>query len=298
MKLLIGGKNRNIYMRKDGSAYYKSGGQQVDVTHMFKKNGGGLKKQYISGGIDNLVAVEQKKRSHRYTPQFLGGAPTDDIDFDSIIIQSAKIQSAAGQVSPPADLKTQLQNICRLAAFGLINALAGNLKIDDYDRRDDKDQVKILANKSNENINHVMGGHGLPTDDAPEAAKVGLTYGLNEGTVSRAYKINKILQCFLNTNIVGTVTAAPAAGANTHVDPAEIMLMLPPPRQTEYAAFTLPQDNIIDPKSGDVSVSDKDVNTLFVNIATIAKLDAPQSIQLIATNLHTVLFLQELIGAY
>mgnify|MGYP006174343067 CR=1 FL=1 len=50
MKLLIGGKNRNIYKRKDGSAYYKSGGQQVDVTHMFKKNGGGLKKQYIKGG--------------------------------------------------------------------------------------------------------------------------------------------------------------------------------------------------------------------------------------------------------
>lgn len=50
MKLLIGGKSRNIYKRKDGSAYYKSGGQQVDVTHMFKKNGGGLKKQYIKGG--------------------------------------------------------------------------------------------------------------------------------------------------------------------------------------------------------------------------------------------------------
>ena len=27
MKLLIGGKNRNIYKRKDGSVYYKSGGQ-------------------------------------------------------------------------------------------------------------------------------------------------------------------------------------------------------------------------------------------------------------------------------
>ena len=50
MKLLIGGKSRNIYMRKDGSAYYKSGGQQVDITHMFKKNGGGLKKKYIKGG--------------------------------------------------------------------------------------------------------------------------------------------------------------------------------------------------------------------------------------------------------
>jgi len=50
MKLLIGGKTRNIYKRKDGSAYYKSGGQQVDITHMFKKKGGGLKKKYIKGG--------------------------------------------------------------------------------------------------------------------------------------------------------------------------------------------------------------------------------------------------------
>ena len=58
MKLLIGGKNRNIYKRKDGSVYYKSGGQQVDVTYMFKKNGGGLKKQYIKGG-DLSEGVEQ-----------------------------------------------------------------------------------------------------------------------------------------------------------------------------------------------------------------------------------------------
>jgi len=50
MKLLIGGKSRNIHMRKDGSAYYKSRGENVDITHMFKKNGGGLKKQYIKGG--------------------------------------------------------------------------------------------------------------------------------------------------------------------------------------------------------------------------------------------------------
>ena len=65
MKLLIGGKSRNIYMRKDGSAYYKSGGQQVDVTHMFKKNGGGLKKQYIGGVEDNVAKVERKKKLNK-----------------------------------------------------------------------------------------------------------------------------------------------------------------------------------------------------------------------------------------
>ena len=39
MKLLIGGKSRSIYMRKGGSAYYKSGGENVDVSYMFKKKG-------------------------------------------------------------------------------------------------------------------------------------------------------------------------------------------------------------------------------------------------------------------
>ena len=46
MKLLIGGKNRNIHFRKDNSAFYKSNGQENDVSHLFKKTGGGLKKQY------------------------------------------------------------------------------------------------------------------------------------------------------------------------------------------------------------------------------------------------------------
>ena len=45
MKLLIGGKNRNIYMRKDGSAYYKSRGENVDITHMFKKKRWWFKKK-------------------------------------------------------------------------------------------------------------------------------------------------------------------------------------------------------------------------------------------------------------
>jgi len=62
MKLLIGGKNRNIYKRKDGSAYYKSGGQQVDVTYMFKKKGGGLKKKYIKGGMteEEFKSLQEK----------------------------------------------------------------------------------------------------------------------------------------------------------------------------------------------------------------------------------------------
>ena len=95
MKLLIGGKSRNIYMRKDGSAYYKSGGQQVDITHMFKKKGGGLKKKYIKGGSDEatfnklrttcnklqekLKALHDKLNPHTFTAS--GGSETATKDF-------------------------------------------------------------------------------------------------------------------------------------------------------------------------------------------------------------------------
>lgn len=79
MKLLIGGKSRNIYMRKDGSAYYKSGGEKVDVSYMFKKNGGDLKKKYS----------ESVKETHRIknNKKFYGGNTINitfqDINFNS-----------------------------------------------------------------------------------------------------------------------------------------------------------------------------------------------------------------------
>jgi hypothetical protein len=78
MKLLIGGKSRNIYMRKDGSAYYKSGGEKVDASYMFKKNGD-LKKQYS----------ENVKETHRIkkNKKFYGGNTINitfqDINFNS-----------------------------------------------------------------------------------------------------------------------------------------------------------------------------------------------------------------------
>lgn len=94
MKLLIGGKSRNIYKRKDGSAYYKSGGQQVDVTHMFKKNGGGLKKQYIGEVNQNTLSeVERKKRSKRKNKLFLGG----NIAFSSIKVKSEDLRVKDGE---------------------------------------------------------------------------------------------------------------------------------------------------------------------------------------------------------
>ena len=77
MKLLIGGKSRNIYMRKDGSAYYKSGGEKVDASYMFKKNGD-FKKQYSKSVEETLTKV---KESHhiKNNKKFYGGAA---IQFD------------------------------------------------------------------------------------------------------------------------------------------------------------------------------------------------------------------------
>lgn len=72
MKLLIGGKSRNIYKSKNGSLYYKGGGEKVDISYMFKKNGD-LKKQYSKSVEETLTKV---KESHhiKNNKKFYGGA--------------------------------------------------------------------------------------------------------------------------------------------------------------------------------------------------------------------------------
>lgn len=62
MKYFIDGRERKIYFTKDNTAFYKSKGNQVDVTHMFKKTGSKLvlRKKYINGGIPTTV--------RKYTP--------------------------------------------------------------------------------------------------------------------------------------------------------------------------------------------------------------------------------------
>ena len=101
MKLLIGGKNRNIHFRKDKSAFYKSNGEEHDVSKLFKKVGGGLKKQYeeylvsdndltekykalsISGGSSvsrkKPVPINKKKRKGK---KFVGGMTVSAINID------------------------------------------------------------------------------------------------------------------------------------------------------------------------------------------------------------------------
>jgi hypothetical protein len=95
MKLLINDKRRNIYFRKDNSAYYKSGGSENDVTSMFKKTGGGLKKQFsnllIEGdeNYNNMLGGKPKKTKSRKN-KLVGGVTTKiefifepiDVDFD------------------------------------------------------------------------------------------------------------------------------------------------------------------------------------------------------------------------
>ena len=54
MKLLLDGKKRKIYFRKDNTSYYKSNGIENDITKYFKKTGG-LKKKYIDLLIENNI---------------------------------------------------------------------------------------------------------------------------------------------------------------------------------------------------------------------------------------------------
>jgi hypothetical protein len=68
MKLLIGGKPRNIYFRKDNTVYYKSNNNENDITKYFKKSGG-LKKQYSNLLVENKI----KKRK-----TIIGGTLTFD----------------------------------------------------------------------------------------------------------------------------------------------------------------------------------------------------------------------------
>ena len=82
MKLLLDGKPRNIYFRKDNTAYYKSNSNENDITEYFKKTGE-LKKQYINLLVENDNDVLLKKGKK----MILGGVDLSQI-FDPIIIEN------------------------------------------------------------------------------------------------------------------------------------------------------------------------------------------------------------------
>jgi hypothetical protein len=71
MKLLLDGKPRNIYFRKDNTAYYKNNGIENNITHYFKKTGG-LKKQYSNLLVENNKTITVQPLKNRKI--ILGGA--------------------------------------------------------------------------------------------------------------------------------------------------------------------------------------------------------------------------------
>ena len=81
MKLLLNGKKRNIYFRKNNTAYYKSKNNEIDITTFFKKKGG-LKKQYI-----NLLVENEKK-------MIIGGSFSFPLDSSIIFPTNIKIKKS------------------------------------------------------------------------------------------------------------------------------------------------------------------------------------------------------------
>lgn len=310
MKLLIGGKSRNIYMRKDGSAYYKSGGQQVDITHMFKKNGGGLKKQYIGGVEGNLAKVEKNKRSNKCVKQILGGVG-DGISFDPIKVESEKLVKVDLSINKN-EAKVELAKLCYIALNGLSIKL-NNLKPDDS-----KDKIKIsignpldkfkayVDTNIDEAIKTAIYGNAIddPTrkakitedigkaEDVSQLKKLGFT-GIQDDagiTVTRAYVLNKILQCFEGDTPLANVALTRlgdeiADRRSTH--PMDVLKSKP---------------SIIDPQSGDFKVdleASKQILNNIVDVLTICMVDVPNEVELHTRvrNLHTILFIHEKIGA-
>jgi len=190
MKLLIGGKSRNIYMRKDGSAYYKSGGQQVDITHMFKKNGGGLKKQYISGVEGNLAKVEKKKKRLKRNYNLVLGGDNNKIDFPKIQIVSSNIVPDDNHLTN--DSTAEFNELCRFAMFGAYSVFNEKI-INDASC----DKIKIEGLK-----NHTDLTDYATANDINDYATNGITSNAADDiTVSRGYILNKVLGCFIDVDV-------------------------------------------------------------------------------------------------
>lgn len=298
MKLLIGGKSRNIYMRKDGSAYYKSGGQQVDITHMFKKNGGGLKKQYIGGVEGNLAKVEKNKRSNKCAKQILGGVG-DGISFDPIKVESEKLVKADNEINEEL-ARVELEKLCFIALNGL------SIKSNKLQPNDSKDKIKISITRPEQFTNYVDNNiaeatkttiYGAPNpadhsakfakinedfkkqDAASELKKLGFTgIDLNAGiTVTRAYVLNKVLQCFEGADSL--------AGMNLDEE-----------NKSQHPINVLTNKNpIINPQTGDF-VDAVNFPQILDNIVSALKLN-PDELKIRVRNLHTILFDYEKIGA-
>jgi hypothetical protein len=172
MKLLINDKKRNIYFRKDNTAYYKSGGSENDVTSMFKKTGGGLKKQFSNLLIEgdeksaNMLGGKTKTRKNK----LVGGDINKKFSFESI---SVTYDPNIPKEATSDDLKTKLAELKRthkvllllsilkaIDTEGLITPTIGNddfvILGNDYNdfkvdalRKDVKESVKEILGEIN-----------------------------------------------------------------------------------------------------------------------------------------------------
>ena len=83
MKLLLDGKPRNIYFRKDNTAYYKNNGIENNITEYFKKTGE-LKKTYSNLLVENNKTISVQPLKNRKI--ILGGAIPKFSNIDITIL--------------------------------------------------------------------------------------------------------------------------------------------------------------------------------------------------------------------
>ena len=136
MKLLLDGKPRNIYFRKDNTAYFKKNGIENDITDYFKKSGG-LKKQYNNLLIKTTTNVASKKK------MILGGEADFNIPnvFDAIIIEN-KTGKKCWDIETLKDVCEKLIYIFLLAKIHF-NVNRGELFIKEYTEHH-KIYIKLL----------------------------------------------------------------------------------------------------------------------------------------------------------
>jgi hypothetical protein len=306
MKLLIGGKSRNIYKRKDGSAYYKSGGENVDASYMFKKNGD-LKKQYIGGVKGNLAKVEKKKRSSKCAKQILGGVG-EGISFDPIKVESEKLVNEAEAIND--DLaKKELEKLCYIALNGL------SIKSNELKEDNSKDKIKISIGNTQEKFKEYVDNnigeatrrliYGDAADDSAKLAAITADFGKADSelkklgfteikvdvgiTVTRAYVLNKILLCFEGADPLADQQLTPG---NDIADR----------RSTHINGVLKDAEAIIDPQSGEFKANLTISKQILENIVSVLKKcmndnTNKDELHTIVRNLHTILFKYEKIGA-
>ena len=72
MKYFIEGRERKIYFTKDNTAFYKSKGNNIDVTYMFKKTKKGLelRKKYLKTLIRGGMGDDDDKEDTSHRPWY------------------------------------------------------------------------------------------------------------------------------------------------------------------------------------------------------------------------------------